>query len=366
MSCSRYQQWIIDSIYGEISARNAKRLARHLSTCPDCRAEMESLRLTHQMIRESHQPEIPPEAIRHTILQQAQSFVPQKTRSRWLRPLPASLAAAALVVAITGVYILHFQPASMLYSSRTKEYGLSQAVKQEAAEMDKQDGLLEKGDQSIAEEKSAPAPKPGGEGGASQPMDSDAMPEVAPSDETAPSMLYTQGDTTMQNRLAPEPIDQSMAPPASLSETRKSKSIAVREIPASEKETTGVSRNELPQEHSPITRMFEEPGPEMLSVQSRIIAQVAPHQTAPEIIHQTEPVYPEEARRQRIQGTVESQIVVDESGHVQELKISSSTNAIFNNAVTEALVKWTFRASRINGKASSCEMTVITEFSVKQ
>ncbi len=62
------------------------------------------------------------------------------------------------------------------------------------------------------------------------------------------------------------------------------------------------------------------------------------------------PFYPEEALGLKLEGEVEVEYDVDTSGNIRNVKVISSTNAIFENVVIEALDKSKYTPARLNGK----------------
>lgn len=62
----------------------------------------------------------------------------------------------------------------------------------------------------------------------------------------------------------------------------------------------------------------------------------------PGLVKKVEPVYPPIARTARVEGTVVVDAVILKDGSVSEVKILSSSNKMFDQAVIEAIQKWRY------------------------
>lgn len=76
------------------------------------------------------------------------------------------------------------------------------------------------------------------------------------------------------------------------------------------------------------------------------------------------PVYPEIARQARMGGTVILEAVIDESGVVREVKVLRSVE-LLDRAAIEAVRKWRYTPTRLNGVAVPIVMTVTVTFSLQ-
>ncbi len=72
--------------------------------------------------------------------------------------------------------------------------------------------------------------------------------------------------------------------------------------------------------------------------------------TEPERISGPNPVYPEAARRARIQGVVVLECVIGKDGTVQSTKVLRGLPLGLTEAAVEAVSRWKFRPSTLNGK----------------
>ena len=84
----------------------------------------------------------------------------------------------------------------------------------------------------------------------------------------------------------------------------------------------------------------------------------------PQITRQVSPVYPHEAVASALSGTVTVDFVVDEKGHVQDARVTHSTNTIFDDAAVQAVLKWRFERGLKHGRAVRFRMQVPLAFSI--
>ena len=79
------------------------------------------------------------------------------------------------------------------------------------------------------------------------------------------------------------------------------------------------------------------------------------------LIQRVEPQYPEAARSQHIQGPVTLDVVVDEDGKVQNVKVVSGDSALAPAAV-DAVQRWRFKPYLVNGRASQFTTSLTVNF----
>ena len=72
--------------------------------------------------------------------------------------------------------------------------------------------------------------------------------------------------------------------------------------------------------------------------------------TEPEKLSGPNPVYPEAARRARIQGVVVLECTIGKQGDVQEVKVLRPLPLGLTEAAVDAVKKWKFKPSTLNGK----------------
>jgi len=79
------------------------------------------------------------------------------------------------------------------------------------------------------------------------------------------------------------------------------------------------------------------------------------------LIQRVEPQYPEVARSQHIQGPVKLDVVVDEEGKVQNVKVVNGDSALAPAAV-DAVQRWRFKPYLVNGRASQFTTQITVHF----
>jgi protein TonB len=76
------------------------------------------------------------------------------------------------------------------------------------------------------------------------------------------------------------------------------------------------------------------------------------------------PVYPPEAREAGIQGVVILEITIDEAGRVGDAKVLRSIPLLDQPAI-DAVRRWQFVPSTLNGQAIKVKMAVTQNFTLK-
>jgi TonB family protein len=82
----------------------------------------------------------------------------------------------------------------------------------------------------------------------------------------------------------------------------------------------------------------------------------------PSVLSKVEPEYSEEARKAKWQGTVVLQLIVDEKGHPQNLKVTRSLGLGLDQKAIEAVEKWIFRPGMKDGKPVPVIATIEVNF----
>lgn len=103
----------------------------------------------------------------------------------------------------------------------------------------------------------------------------------------------------------------------------------------------------LASQATPIPLEKEVPPPEIKQEQ---IAALSVAEMKPRVTKRILPEYPELARKERIQGTVLVRVLVDEEGKVVRIG-QIRGQAVFRDAVREAMQKWEFAPARQGGLA---------------
>ncbi len=79
--------------------------------------------------------------------------------------------------------------------------------------------------------------------------------------------------------------------------------------------------------------------------------------------HKVQPQYPQEARDNRIQGTVRLHVVLSTAGKVQQLEIVSG-DPVLAKAALEAVRQWEYKPTLLNGEPVEVDTTVDVIFSL--
>ena len=90
-------------------------------------------------------------------------------------------------------------------------------------------------------------------------------------------------------------------------------------------------------------------------------AQVPPEVMQKLLVHRVEPVYPAEARKQRLQGVIIVNVVVGTDGTVMRMRPLNGPD-ILAQAAMDALRWWKFEPYRLNGEPAVVETTLAVEF----
>jgi len=83
---------------------------------------------------------------------------------------------------------------------------------------------------------------------------------------------------------------------------------------------------------------------------------------APILKERVEPVYPEPARKARMQGVVIIEAIITADGTVADVKVLKSVNPLLDAAAERAVSKWTYRPATLSGRAVSVYLTVTVNF----
>ena len=79
-------------------------------------------------------------------------------------------------------------------------------------------------------------------------------------------------------------------------------------------------------------------------------------------ISRVQPTYPEEARKNRIQGLVKLSAVIDAKGTVTKVEPIESPDPTLTEAAVEAVKKWTYKPATLKGKPVKVIMTITVSF----
>jgi protein TonB len=85
--------------------------------------------------------------------------------------------------------------------------------------------------------------------------------------------------------------------------------------------------------------------------------------TAKFLIRKVNPAYPEEARRDRIQGTVRLHVIIGRDGSVQQVELISGHPVLAKPAI-DAVRQWVYRPTLLNGEPVEVDTTIDVVFSL--
>lgn len=86
----------------------------------------------------------------------------------------------------------------------------------------------------------------------------------------------------------------------------------------------------------------------------------------PERIHHVNPVYPELARRARLEGTVILQAIIDRQGNVKDAEVLRNLGLGLDEAAVEAVQQWKYSPTYYNGRPVEVILTVTVQFELVQ
>jgi TonB family protein len=81
------------------------------------------------------------------------------------------------------------------------------------------------------------------------------------------------------------------------------------------------------------------------------------------VASKVQPAYPDDAKAQRIQGTVELKAIIDKQGNVANLQLISG-HPVLAPAAIEAVKQWKYRPYLLNGTPVEVETTVTVNFTL--
>jgi TonB family protein len=84
---------------------------------------------------------------------------------------------------------------------------------------------------------------------------------------------------------------------------------------------------------------------------------VSPTEMAGNVLTKVPPKYPEEAKKERIQGTVLLNAVIGKDGAVEELTVASGPKELQQSSL-DAVRQWTYKPYLLNGNPTEVKTTV--------
>ena len=88
--------------------------------------------------------------------------------------------------------------------------------------------------------------------------------------------------------------------------------------------------------------------------------------TGGQITHRVTPVYPEQARTQRIQGAVVLEAMIKEDGTVAHVTVLSGGSSSLANAALQAVQQWRYTPLELNGKPMPMRKEITIKFTLPQ
>ncbi len=83
------------------------------------------------------------------------------------------------------------------------------------------------------------------------------------------------------------------------------------------------------------------------------------------VIHRTQPLYPQLARSARVQGTVEFTAVISKEGRVEKLALVHG-HPLLVNAARDAILQWQYRPTLLNGHPVEVLTTITVNFTLSE
>ncbi|HEY2473125.1 MAG TPA: M56 family metallopeptidase [Terracidiphilus sp.] len=95
------------------------------------------------------------------------------------------------------------------------------------------------------------------------------------------------------------------------------------------------------------------------------VISVPPEQMQTMIVKKVTPVYPPEAKKARIQGTVELNATIGKTGHVENLKVKSGPNELQQSSI-DAVRQWVYKPFLLNGDPIEVQTTISVVYSLQK
>jgi len=84
--------------------------------------------------------------------------------------------------------------------------------------------------------------------------------------------------------------------------------------------------------------------------------------TVPQVIFNPEPIFSDEARKSKTQGTVRLLLVVGKDGRPYDIRVRESLGMGLDEKAVEAVNRWRFRPATLNGQAVATQVEVQVDF----
>jgi len=94
----------------------------------------------------------------------------------------------------------------------------------------------------------------------------------------------------------------------------------------------------------------------------RAIGEIKP----PKLIKKVNPIYPEEARKAKVEGIVILKARADEQGNIEKVRILKSKDPYLSQAALEAVRKWKYEPFYLKGKPTPIVFTITVNFKLRE
>ena len=159
-----------------------------------------------------------------------------------------------------------------------------------------------------------------------------------------------------------QPTESTATPATSLSEKIPS-GTAVAEVKEKESPPPALKQPNAPVSPTWSVAVSSDPYPS-IRIPEGISSQKPPNGRSLQIgraISRVEPVYPEDAKRQGIEGTVKLHVVVSGDGSVESVELTSGP-ALLAKAATSAIREWRYGQTLLGGQPVETEQDVVVKF----
>jgi periplasmic protein TonB len=82
----------------------------------------------------------------------------------------------------------------------------------------------------------------------------------------------------------------------------------------------------------------------------------------PVLVRRVEPVYPEAARKARLEGDVMLEAIITSRGEIEEVRVVKSGGLFLDASARDAVERWKYRPATLNGRAVRVLLTVTINF----
>ena len=76
------------------------------------------------------------------------------------------------------------------------------------------------------------------------------------------------------------------------------------------------------------------------------------------------PVYPPDAKKAKLSGTVVLHAIIGRDGTIKTLDVASSTNPVFNDSALEAVKQWTYKPYLLNGEPTAVDTNITINYAL--